>query len=103
MPGIKPGMTASKTGLAASPSHHGQNQLRCPQRGASCRVMAMLCDTCRFTERPGFVRARNPASGADDLIPCPECGGQGIAHCCDGICEQPELDARHGVVNNTGP
>jgi hypothetical protein len=25
-----------------------------------------------------------------DLIPCPDCGGQGIAHCCHGFCEQPE-------------
>jgi len=51
----------------------------------------MLCETCRFTERPGFVRAggRARATGADDMIPCPDCGGQGIAHCCDGICEQP--------------
>jgi hypothetical protein len=25
------------------------------------------------------------------MIPCPDCGGQGIGHCCDGICEQPDL------------
>jgi hypothetical protein len=24
--------------------------------------------------------------------PCFECGGTGITHCCDGICEQPELE-----------
>jgi hypothetical protein len=56
----------------------------------------MLCETCRWTGRPGFVRAPRPA-GIDqgspggeshDMIPCPDCGGQGIAHCCDGICEQ---------------
>jgi hypothetical protein len=54
----------------------------------------MLCKTCRFTERPGFVRARAGAHSAaeSDMIPCPDCGGQGIAHCCDGICEQPESD-----------
>jgi hypothetical protein len=53
----------------------------------------MICDTCRWSGRPGFVRAV-PADrdhrDASDMIPCPECGGQGIAHCCDGICEQPE-------------
>ena len=57
------------------------------------RGLLMLCDTCRFTERPGFVR-RPPRAGEEDhtvLIPCPECGGTGIAHCCDGICEQPEI------------
>ena len=58
----------------------------------------MLCETCRFTERPGFVRARGQVrtEGGDDMIPCPDCGGQGIAHCCDGICEQPECErSRH--------
>jgi hypothetical protein len=24
------------------------------------------------------------------MVPCPDCGGQGIAHCCHGICEQPD-------------
>jgi hypothetical protein len=52
----------------------------------------MLCDTCRFTERPGFVRARTRSAHEPDgeMIPCPDCGGTGIAHCCDGVCEQPE-------------
>jgi hypothetical protein len=66
----------------------------------------MLCDTCRWTERPGFVRRAPlsgslPQTGADprsgegsrealDFVPCPECGGQAIAHCCEGLCEQPE-------------
>jgi hypothetical protein len=55
----------------------------------------MLCETCRHSGRVGFVRVSRNAP-ADDrvdeqtrLIPCPECGGSGIAHCCDGICEQP--------------
>ena len=51
----------------------------------------MLCETCRWTERPGFVRAASRAGQGDpgDMVPCPDCGGQGVAHCCDGICEQP--------------
>ena len=59
----------------------------------------MLCETCRWSGRPGFVRAPRTAApdrkaegcaiGGADMIPCPECGGQGIAHCCDGVCEQP--------------
>lgn len=30
------------------------------------------------------------------LLPCPECGGCGVAHCCDGIqaCCEVEGDAR---------
>jgi len=54
----------------------------------------MVCETCRFTGRPGFVSAARMGSGDSDgggLIPCPDCGGSGIVHCCDGICEQPEL------------
>jgi len=65
----------------------------------------MLCDTCRWTERPGFVRRPAtpvapvvgslplPGGPAAEFIPCPDCGGQAIAHCCEGLCEQPEADA----------
>ncbi|MEA2906356.1 MAG: hypothetical protein QOI12_3743 [Alphaproteobacteria bacterium] len=61
----------------------------------------MICETCRRGGRPGFVPARRHARedkrrdperrdpGA--MIPCPDCGGHGIAHCCDGICEQPDV------------
>jgi len=39
----------------------------------------MLCETCRFNERPGFVRAPRAAHASDHggLIPCLDCGGQG--------------------------
>jgi hypothetical protein len=64
----------------------------------------MLCDTCRWTERPGFIRSPAgsaaaakadtgpvPRAGeAVDFVPCPDCGGQAIAHCCEGLCEQPD-------------
>ena len=65
----------------------------------------MLCDTCRWTERPGFVRhparlvaavvGSPPVAGSEaaDFVPCPDCGGQAIAHCCEGLCEQPEADS----------
>ena len=61
----------------------------------------MLCETCRWTERPGFIRSpAKPDPGAAaaqnqaaDFIPCPDCGGQAIAHCCEGLCEQPDADA----------
>jgi hypothetical protein len=57
---------------------------------------AMLCETCRWTERPGFIRRPakpDPAACPDDaadFVPCPDCGGQAIAHCCEGLCEQPD-------------
>lgn len=53
----------------------------------------MLCETCRWTGRPGFVRG--PGSVQEDrcaMVPCPDCGGHEIAHCCDGICEQPIVE-----------
>ena len=54
----------------------------------------MLCETCRLSGRAGFVRASRNAQQDDccEMIPCPECGGQGIAHCCDGMCEQPNVE-----------
>ena len=59
----------------------------------------MLCDTCRYSERPGFVRRDSAAQAASadatavaDFVPCPDCGGAAIAHCCEGLCEQPEAD-----------
>jgi hypothetical protein len=57
----------------------------------------MLCETCRYSGRAGFVRvAQNiERNGCHEMIPCPECGGQGIAHCCDGLCEQP-IDGNEG-------
>jgi hypothetical protein len=33
------------------------------------------------------------------IAPCPECGGLGEIHCCDGLREQEESD--HGVTGNT--
>ena len=54
----------------------------------------MLCETCRWSGRPGFVRvAKNLQQDEHcELIPCPDCGGQGIAHCRDRICEQSNVE-----------
>ena len=70
----------------------------------------MLCDTCRWTERPGFIRRPAGSAGAAkadagpvpqpgeaiDFVPCPDCGGQAIAHCCEGLCEQPDAPGVDG-------
>jgi hypothetical protein len=65
----------------------------------------MLCETCRWTERPGFIRGPakpdpGPASARDeaaDFIPCPDCGGHAIAHCCEGLCEQADAPGASGA------
>ena len=38
----------------------------------------MVCVHCHGT-------GRQPAA----QVPCEECGGSGIVHCCEGLCEQP--------------
>jgi hypothetical protein len=64
-----------------------------PSRSGFRGGCLMLCETCRWTGRPGFVRASGTSQEDHSaMIPCPECGGQGIAHCCDGVCEQPKAE-----------
>jgi hypothetical protein len=43
------------------------------------RRLTMLCETCRWSGRPGFVRvAQNVQQGDQcELIPCPDTGGNG--------------------------
>jgi hypothetical protein len=44
----------------------------------------MLCDYChgtRLIQTAGMIQ------------PCPECGGHGSLHCCDGLQAQPEPDS----------
>jgi hypothetical protein len=63
----------------------------------------MICETCRWSGQPGFVRTIPPGECAvcdehHGFVPCPDCGGQGIAHCCDGICEQPHPASLHDTT-----
>jgi hypothetical protein len=66
------------------------------RRRHNCRTAAMVCETCRWTERPGFVRRPEvtaevaAVAGDAEFIPCPDCGGAAIAHCCEGLCELPD-------------
>lgn len=41
----------------------------------------MLCPRCHGTR---FVIENG------QRLPCPECGGMGEIHCCDGLMEQPD-------------
>lgn len=41
----------------------------------------MLCPRCYGTR---FVLVHG------QRVPCPECGGMGEVHCCDGLTEQPD-------------
>jgi hypothetical protein len=59
----------------------------------------MFCQSC---QGKGFKRLekgdRSPESGKlgnersrlQHSKVCDDCGGYGVAHCCDGLCEQPE-------------
>jgi hypothetical protein len=56
----------------------------------------MICPTCHGE---GWIeiskddpRASNAVTfyNGRPIISCPDCGGHGIAHCCDGLREQPD-------------
>lgn len=36
-----------------------------------------------------------------DLVPCPECGGSGKTHCCEGLMEQPETSVAITIGSGT--
>lgn len=64
----------------------------------------MRCETCQGT---GKTMSRAPfGDPAKDLytctmIACPECGGSGVTHCCDGMREQPD-GARDAALRDGG-
>lgn len=48
----------------------------------------MRCDACHGVGKVRPRESEGQRAGPD--VPCPECNGSGFAHCCDGMCEQPE-------------
>jgi hypothetical protein len=64
----------------------------------------MRCETCqgrgwRFSLPPGAnaFEMRLPAlANAMQRVPCNECGGSGIAHCCDGDRANPGTGESEG-------
>lgn len=55
----------------------------------------MRCERCqgaRFVAGSIIVNCGSPLAEETKLmVPCPDCTG-GIAHCCEGLREQPEKD-----------
>jgi len=49
----------------------------------------MICADCHGTGHVSEVYENEQGMGRVRLIPCGECGGSGITHCCDGLQEQP--------------
>jgi hypothetical protein len=47
----------------------------------------MICDLCGGKRQVVILR-----TFMREVIPCPECGGSGVTHCCDGLREQPQTD-----------
>jgi DnaJ-class molecular chaperone len=70
--------------------------------GKKERADLMRCQTCHgigrvFDLSPLARQVRADMTPAEigaqleaAIKPCPDCGGGGQAHCCDGICAQPE-------------
>ena len=65
----------------------------------------MRCEAChgrgtisvtRREQPPGLLSlggaSQVSADGSAIELTCPECNGSGIAHCCDGICAQPQTE-----------
>jgi hypothetical protein len=60
----------------------------------------MICEVCHGTGKrlnPALSLDRSPLAGLRGnpkglplLVPCEDCGGSGVAHCCDGLRAQPE-------------
>lgn len=52
----------------------------------------MICPTCKG-ERKQRVLVPMGANGTAYLdAPCDDCGGTGIANCCEGLQEQPDAN-----------
>ena len=53
----------------------------------------MICTTCdgkgRVPKHPKRLRELAPLL-FEERVPCPDCGGTGRMHCCEGLREQPE-------------
>ena len=60
----------------------------------------MICRCIIFGGRPGFipVREENELGTLTRYIPCPDCGGSSVVHCCDGdsACNDPPAAAQTG-------
>lgn len=62
----------------------------------------MRCERCRgdgkVIERHNLSETTLPGNGLQvsqhisRMVPCPDCNGSGQAHCCDGLCAQPDRD-----------
>jgi len=48
----------------------------------------MRCEVCHGLGKLKRSLQAEPESEIE--LPCSDCGGSGISHCCDGICAQPE-------------
>jgi hypothetical protein len=57
----------------------------------------MICSSCYGIGEVLVDREGKPVSRLRDaatMITCPECGGCGIVHCCEGMQEQPEPEEK---------
>jgi hypothetical protein len=55
----------------------------------------MRCDRCQGNGRIWHGR---PGTFDWEPRPCEDCQGSGLAHCCDGLCEQPS-ELRHTGIS----
>jgi hypothetical protein len=50
----------------------------------------MRCEKCQGIGKVKGIACLHTGQSIEVEMPCRECGGTGVGHCCDGLCEQPE-------------
>jgi hypothetical protein len=66
----------------------------------------MRCESCHGTGQlaaAGDDVLSCAAAGPPLALPCPECGGCGIAHCCDGITACNDLPEQATATTRIAP
>jgi len=50
----------------------------------------MRCEKCQGAGKVKGIACLHTGQSIEVEMPCRECGGTGVSHCCDGLQEQPE-------------
>jgi len=56
----------------------------------------MRCEKCQGTGKVKGIACFRTGQSIEVEMPCLECNGTGVGHCCDGLQEQPEASVCEG-------
>ena len=69
---------------------HGRGAVRVTKQAAARGLLSAAGGVIHISE-----------DGSTIELSCSECNGSGVAHCCDGICSQPQMEL--GAVDRASP